>query len=30
MNKSALNEFNAKVVSNKFDQFIENEVLNEN
>ena len=30
MNKSALNEYNAKVVSNKFDQFIENEVLNEN
>ena len=30
MNKSALNEYNAKFVSNKFDQFIENEVLNEN
>lgn len=30
MNEKTMNEYNAKTVANKFDQFIEKEVLNEN
>ena len=29
MNKKAMNEYNAKVVANKFDEFIEKEVIHE-